>query len=224
MTLSRLQCLEARTRVPGRSLEVRPTRTHARWRFRCASYIRLEYCTFRRLLKNPNRSLPATAQVEPSSQGALDEVVITAEKRDSAVQSTPVSMTAISGAGLEGRDLANVLAVAGQTPGVSFPTARPGRAEVDMRGVSSTGGSVRTAGFNLDETPIAPLSFGATGKAVIDPNLYDLHSVARCPPGPLYGAGSMGGTIRILTNQPDLSVHLMRHLTPATLRNGWRVR
>ena len=145
---------------------------------------------------------PATA-----SSDQLTEIVVTAEKRDSTVQATPISITAISGAELEGRGLASVEEVAQQTPGMSFRTAGPGQTEYEMRGVSSTGGSVGTVGFYYDETPITPPSFGGIGKVVIDPELFDMHSVEvlRGPQGTLYGAGSMGGTIKLITNKPVLN-------------------
>jgi len=138
----------------------------------------------------------------------LQEVVVTAEKRESTVQATPISMTAISGADLQARGLSSVADVARETPGISFRSAGPGLTEFEMRGISATGGSVGTTGFYVDETPITPPSFGAIGKVVIDPNLCDLQSVEilRGPQGTLYGAGSMGGTVRLLTNPPKLNL------------------
>jgi len=148
---------------------------------------------------------PAPPGAPTSDQ--LTEIVVTAEKRDSTVQATPISITAISGAELEARGLVNMEEVARQTPGVSFRTAGPGQTEYEMQGVSSTGGSVGTVGFYYDETPITPPSFGGIGKVVIDPELFDMHSVEvlRGPQGTLYGAGSMGGTIKLITNQPVLN-------------------
>jgi outer membrane receptor protein involved in Fe transport len=140
------------------------------------------------------------------SSDQLAEVVVSAEKRQSTVQETPISITAITGEDLEARGLTNLVSVTKEAPGISFRSAGPGQTEFEMRGVSSTGGSVGTVGFYLDETPFTPPSFGAIGKVVIDPNLYDLQSVEvlRGPQGTLYGAGSMGGTIRVLTKQPNL--------------------
>jgi len=141
-----------------------------------------------------------------ASSDQLSEVIVSAEKRQSTVQSTPISITAITGADLEARGLTNLVSMTKEAPGISFRSAGPGQTEFEMRGVSSTGGSVGTVGFYLDDTPFTPPSFGAIGKVVIDPNLYDLQSVEvlRGPQGTLYGAGSMGGTIRVLTHQPDL--------------------
>ena len=75
-----------------------------------------------------------------ASTGALDEITVTAEKRESTVQKTPISLTAISGAELEGRGISDLLSVAQETPGISFKTAGPGQTEFEMRGLTSSGG------------------------------------------------------------------------------------
>jgi iron complex outermembrane receptor protein len=137
--------------------------------------------------------------------GTLEEVVVTAEKRESTVQKTPISITAISGADLQAQGISNLLSVAQQVPGVSFKTSGPGQTEFEMRGLTSTGGQSPTVGFYLDETALTPPAMAQNGKVVIDPDLFDLNRVEilRGPQGTLYGAGSMGGTIKLVTNAPD---------------------
>src|SRR6185437_3916351 len=145
------------------------------------------------------------AEVAPPSQD-LQEIVVTAEKRDSTVQKTPISMTAISGADLQAQGVNGLTSVAQQVPGVSFKTSGPGQTEFEMRGLTSTGGESPTVGFYLNETALTPPAMAQNGKVVIDPNLFDLNriEILRGPQGTLYGAGSMGGTIKLVTNQPDL--------------------
>ena len=140
------------------------------------------------------------------SQGELAEVIVSAEKRDSTVQKTPISMTAISGAELQAQGVNDLTSVAQQVPGVSFKTSGPGQTEFEMRGLTSTGGESPTVGFYLNETALTPPAMAQNGKVVIDPNLFDLNriEILRGPQGTLYGAGSMGGTIKLVTNQPDL--------------------
>ena len=140
----------------------------------------------------------------PSSD--LQEIVVTAEKRDSTVQKTPISMTAISGAELQSQGVTNLVEVAQQVPGVSFKTSGPGQTELEMRGLTSTGGESPTVGFYLDEAALTPPAMAQNGKVVIDPTLFDLNRVEilRGPQGTLYGAGSMGGTVKLVTNKPDL--------------------
>ena len=144
------------------------------------------------------------ARSQPAND--LAEVVVSAEKRDSTVQKTPISMTAITGADLQAQGVTGLAEVAQQVPGVSFKTSGPGQTEFEMRGLTSTGGESPTVGFYLDETSLTPPAMAQNGKVVIDPNLFDLNRVEilRGPQGTLYGAGSMGGTIKLVTNQPDL--------------------
>ena len=145
-----------------------------------------------------------TNRAQPTSD--LEEIVVTAEKRDSTVQKTPISMTAISGAELQSQGVTNLVEVAQQVPGVSFKTSGPGQTELEMRGLTSTGGESPTVGFYLDEAALTPPAMAQNGKVVIDPTLFDLNRVEilRGPQGTLYGAGSMGGTVKLVTNKPDL--------------------
>jgi outer membrane receptor protein involved in Fe transport len=141
--------------------------------------------------------------VAPSDQ--LAEVVVTAEKRESTVQKTPISITALEGGALQAQGLNDMTSVAQQVPGVSFKTSGPGQTEFEMRGLTSTGGESPTVGFYLDDAVLTPAAMAQNGKTVIDPSLFDLNrvEVLRGPQGTLYGAGSMGGTIKLVTNQPD---------------------
>ncbi|MBS0366339.1 MAG: TonB-dependent receptor [Proteobacteria bacterium] len=150
----------------------------------------------------------AAAAGAATAEGELTEVVVTAEKRESTVQKTPISMTAISGEALAAQGAVSLLDVAQETPGVSFRTSGPGQTEFEVRGLSSSGGATATVGYYLDDIPISPPALGDIGKVVIDPNLYDLNrvEVLRGPQGTLYGAGSMGGTIKLITNPAKLNV------------------
>ncbi len=162
-------------------------------------------------------TLPATAGTTvPDSQAAsarkpaqtaIEEVVVTAEKRASTVQSTPLSITALSGRQLQQAGITTVGQVVDTVPGLSIRSSGPGQTELEARGLSSSGGSSPTVGFYLDETPLTPPAASLNGKVVIDPDLFDLArvEVLRGPQGTLYGAGSMGGTIKLLTNPPDFS-------------------
>jgi outer membrane receptor protein involved in Fe transport len=153
-------------------------------------------------------SSPVIAQVAESSASsdALTEIVVTAEKRDSTVLKTPISITAISGADLDAAGIVNLSTIATETPGVSIRSAGPGQNEIEMRGMTSNGGSAPTVGFYLDDVPLSPPAGANNGKVVIDPNLYDLDRVEmlRGPQGTLYGSGSMGGTVKLVTAQPEI--------------------
>jgi iron complex outermembrane receptor protein len=152
----------------------------------------------------------ATAQAvetapQPPSKDILEEIVVTAEKRESTVQKTPLSITAISGSDLQARGLSSAQDVVQAVPGIAVTSAGPGQAQYEIRGLSANGGESPTIGFYLGETPITPPASATTGKSAIDPDLYDLArvEVLRGPQGTLYGAGSMGGTVKLVPNPPD---------------------
>jgi iron complex outermembrane recepter protein len=141
------------------------------------------------------------------SDGQLEEVVVTAEKRESTVQKTPISMTAITGKDLDGLGITNAQSIVQDVPGIAVASAGPGQAKYEIRGLSSDGGEAATIGFYLDDIPITPPATATTGKSAIDPGLYDLGrvEVLRGPQGTLYGASSMGGTVKLVTNVPDFA-------------------
>ena len=141
-----------------------------------------------------------------SSSGTLEEIVVTAEKRESTIQKTPVSITAISGEDLLARGLTSAQDLVQAVPGIAVASAGPGQALYEIRGLSSSGGGESpTIGFYLDDVPVTPPANATTGKSEIDPDLYDLKrvEVLRGPQGTLYGSGSLGGTVKLVTNPPD---------------------
>src|SRR5579859_1924849 len=151
----------------------------------------------------------ATAQQEPAaseSASQLQEIVVTAEKRESTVLKTPISISAVTGQDLSSAGITSFAELAQNTPGVSLRTSGPGMTEIEMRGLSSSGGDSPTVGFYLDEMPVTPTAGATNGKMIVDPNLYDLERVEilRGPQGTLYGAGSMGGTVKVITAPPNL--------------------
>ena len=148
----------------------------------------------------------AAAPAAPDVTG-LEEVVVTAQKYKSTVQDTPISVTALSGDQLIAAGITSVEAVVHEVPGLSIRSAGPGLTEYEARGLASNGGAAPTVGFYLDEIPLSPPALSQSGKVVIDPNLYDVDriEVLRGPQGTLYGSGSMGGTVKVVTAQPKLN-------------------
>src|SRR5580658_7631299 len=70
--------------------------------------------------------------------GVLEEVVVTAEKRSSTVQDTPISMTAVTGDLMQQQGITNLNGIIQSVPGISVRTAGPGQTELEMRGMSSS--------------------------------------------------------------------------------------
>jgi outer membrane receptor protein involved in Fe transport len=154
------------------------------------------------------RSGPADA--DPSQQtgvtsGQLAEVIVTAEKRAEPIQHVPISITAITGAQLQAEGFEDTDDALRQVPGLSEVSAGPGQTDYTLRGLPTAGGSVSTVGFYLDDVPLTAPSGSQNGFVSVDPDLYDISrvEVLRGPQGTLYGSGSMGGTIRMITNKPD---------------------
>lgn len=146
-----------------------------------------------------SRHRAATAEV--------GEIVVTAQRRESTVLKTSGSITAIGGDQIQARGFTEFSSLAATIPGLSSGTSGPGQTEFNLRGVSSPGGNSATVGFYLDDTPLTAAASSNSGKVVVDPNLYDISrvEVLRGPQGTLYGSSSMGGTIRVILNQPNAS-------------------
>lgn len=154
------------------------------------------------------QTAPVDATAAPDVQrGELQEIVITAEKRESTIQKTSLSITAVTGEQLREQGLSTIRDVAAQVPGISMRTSGPGQTEYEMRGLPSSGGSSATVGMYLNDVPLSAPAAALNGKVTIDPDLFDLSrvEVLRGPQGTLYGSGSMGGTIRLITTPPKLN-------------------
>src|ERR1700722_12301580 len=148
---------------------------------------------------------PSTA----ANPDALETIVVTAGKRSEDLHSVPYSISAVSGAELESRHIDSVEDVARTVPGISFGAGgNAGKDTITIRGISSQGGNA-TVGQYLDEVPIVTQSSFAPPSptsGAAEPKIFDLDriEVLRGPQGTLYGAGSMGGTIRYITKSPNL--------------------
>ena len=136
---------------------------------------------------------------------SLEVIVVTAEKRSTTVQTTAASISAFSGEDLQDRGITSFSDLAQSTPGVSLKSEGPSQTEIEMRGMTSSGGNSPTVGFYIDDVPLTGPAGAQNGHVVISPSLYDLNriEVLRGPQGTLYGSASMGGTVRLITNQPD---------------------
>jgi outer membrane receptor protein involved in Fe transport len=142
----------------------------------------------------------------PTGAVALEEVVVTAQKRSENLQDVPVSIQAFGSAKLEQLQVASFTDYVKYLPSVSFQTTSPGFSSVYFRGVASGGdgnhsGSLPSVGMYLDEQPITTI------QGALDIHVYDIARVEALsgPQGTLYGASSQAGTIRIITNKPDPS-------------------
>ncbi len=129
----------------------------------------------------------------------LSEIVVTATKRPIRVQDAGMSLEVLQGGDLEALGALSFSDFVASVPSLDFNTTIPGQNRLTIRGVSALEG-VSTIGMYVDETPVT-----SNQESQIDAVLYDLEriEILRGPQGTLYGEGSVGGTIRFISNKPD---------------------
>ena len=139
---------------------------------------------------------------EPKVAG-LGLVVITAQKRKEDVRKVPLSVSVVSGDSIQENHVNNVDDLTRNVPNLSFTSqAGAGLSNLEIRGVSSQAGS-STVSVYLDDVSLTTLNLPSEGGA--EPRFFDVDrvEVLRGPQGTLYGASSLGGTIKFISRQPD---------------------
>ncbi|MBT8069541.1 MAG: TonB-dependent receptor [Gammaproteobacteria bacterium] len=153
--------------------------------------------------------VPAYAQ--DSDSALLEEVIVTAQKREQNLQDVAVSIQVLGNEQLENLYVRSFEDFINFLPTVSFTSqggpGGPGFGQVYMRGIASGGdgnhsASMPSVGYYLDEQPVTTIN------QVLDIYMYDIARVETLagPQGTLYGQGSQSGTIRIITNKPEIGV------------------
>jgi outer membrane receptor protein involved in Fe transport len=149
--------------------------------------------------------MATTAAAQPPSDPpeAIEEVIVTAQKRAQPSFEVPLSIAVVTGDTLESLDLDTALGLSYRVPSLVVQESAPGNQLYTIRGVGNSVGSSSLVGVYLDEVDMTQ----AGGFGQHDISLYDLErvEVLRGPQGTLYGAGSVGGTIRLITNRPQLT-------------------
>ena len=135
-----------------------------------------------------------------TGQSAIDEIIVTANKREQALQDVPISIVALTGEQLENAGIKNLNDLSYLVPNLSVWEIGPGYQTITLRGVGNIRGTSSLIGMYLDEAPVSniplkQLDLQATDLARVE--------VLRGPQGTLYGQGSVGGTIRFITNDPS---------------------
>lgn len=136
----------------------------------------------------------------------LEEVTVTARKREETLQDVPFSVAARTETSMRRSGLTSLEDVAGTVASFSVQNLGPGQSVVAIRGTSAgkqdrdLPGIKEQVGVYLDESVISLSLFTP------DLDLFDLNrvEVLRGPQGTLFGSGSLSGTVRYITNQPDL--------------------
>ena len=144
----------------------------------------------------------AEANAEPLS-GGLEEIVVTATRREENLSKVPISISAYTQETMDNKGIKDFTDIVRFTPGVTIDAGLTN--SVSIRGISSSGGA-GTTGIYIDDTPIQIRALGFNPDDTL-PKTFDLDrvEVLRGPQGTLFGAGSEGGTVRYIMTQPSLT-------------------
>lgn len=143
------------------------------------------------------------------SKNRLQEVIVTAQRREEAAGTVPISLTALSQQAMDQLNIVKLTDIATIAPGISLSPANPANQdnfEIAIRGIFS-GGNSPTTQLYIDETPISIRELSDANSGAPKPYIFDLDhvEVLRGPQGTLFGASAMGGAIRFITPQPSLT-------------------
>ncbi len=148
--------------------------------------------------------LPAAVLAQSADATDGGDIVVTALKRDTKLQDTPIAITATTGEGLAKAGITDFSQLTRTAPSLTIVDAGAGARRVLIRGIQAAGEP--TVGVYYDETPVAGSVSTSNDAAARTPDLrlFDVSQVEvlRGPQGTLFGSGSMGGTLRILYNKP----------------------
>lgn len=169
---------------------------------------------FRERNKKLHLAMPAVSALVLScsagnlyADNILEVVEVTAQKRSESLQDVTVSISALSGDGLDQLGISDLDDITSMIPGVTFTAIAPGIGNLVMRGISV--GSVRVSQNSLKETVGVYINDAPVAHPTFNPDIspFDLErvEVLRGPQGTLYGSGSLSGTVRYITKKADAS-------------------
>jgi outer membrane receptor protein involved in Fe transport len=138
---------------------------------------------------------------------SVEEIIVTASKKEENIQDVPMSVQAIGAAELDKKNIKSLEDISSVSPAVTFNNVGPGKSNFYIRGVSdgaimnSYASPEATTALYIDEQPLTAASLTP------DLHIYDIErvEVLMGPQGTLYGASSTSGNIKIITKKPDTS-------------------
>jgi iron complex outermembrane recepter protein len=161
-------------------------------------------------IKDPKRYNSAAAEATPATSSAasgVEEVIVSAQKRDERLQDVPIPMTVLDGNELAGNSQVLLRDYYNTVPSLSLVTNHGFAQTVNIRGITTGGFANPTVGITIDDVPYGASINNGGGNQMPDVDPGDLvHvEVLRGPQGTLYGANSMGGLLKYVTKRPDLT-------------------
>ena len=154
-------------------------------------------------------SLAAISAQALADNETIEVVHVTAQKRKEDPAKVAMSISAIGGAQLQAQHVDDFTDLTRAVPNLSFTAATgnggagPGTSNIEIRGISSAAGQA-TVGVYLGDVSLTVGNLYTMG--TVEPKFFDIDrvEVLRGPQATLYGASSMGGTIKFVPNEPDL--------------------
>lgn len=136
---------------------------------------------------------------------AGNEVIVTANLREEILSRVPISMSVWTQASMDSLGILDLSEAAPFTPGVAV-SDKGNFIAISVRGIGSSGGAP-TTGIYIDDTPLQSRALANSTSSQVMPVTFDLDrvEVLRGPQGTLFGAGSVGGTVRYITTPPSLT-------------------
>ena len=153
----------------------------------------------------PQQTGETTDPAATAGESAQD-IVVTANRREQSVLDVPAQITALTGNDLAKRNTRSLDEFVGFVPGLSVQSATVGANLIVVRGVTTGSQATNAVGAYLDDVPVNSSNGFAGGYRQLSLNVFDLDrvEVLSGPQGTLYGASSLGGTIRYITAKPQL--------------------
>lgn len=151
---------------------------------------------------------PALAASPSDGSTKVEEVIVTANKRDERQREVAMAVTALSGQALQDRNLHSFADYAALVPGLSLQQGPSSQNRLIIRGLNSSGAGSTVAVY-IDDTPVgASNSLSEGGLYSANSDTFDMQRVEilRGPQGTLYGANATGGLIKYVTKAPRLGV------------------
>ena len=146
----------------------------------------------------------AWAQSDDAESTILEEVIVTATKREQRLSDVPFSMSLLDSSMLEAQQSFRLQDYFAQVPGLQMNAGSGGSLILAIRGITTGGATNPTVATMLDDVPIGLTAsiYSGLNAVDIDPSSLERVEVLRGPQGTLYGASSLGGLIRYITKAP----------------------
>ena len=139
-------------------------------------------------------------QQAATQQSSIDEIIVTAQKKEERLLDVPISISVVSDEFIENTGISNLADLAYAVPNLSVVETSPGVLTAAIRGVTNSTGLSPLTGIYLDEIPLSITAALSINVETID---IEQVEVLKGPQGTLYGQGSVGGTIRFITKDPS---------------------